>query len=275
MSVPFNVGREIVIAAIGGGGTLIRPAGLPPRALAAYRIACATFGGAYTYDVMRKHHDFAGQPLARLAVAAGAAGAFFGTMDRWERLDEALHQRLVARGVRRPRLVLAALTAAGYLGMALLDAKAIEREEGSAATGPSLTDLDPQLRTLLAALLAETDDFSAPALREQLALAQVEAWGLDEDPDEELPAFLDLAVAGAHDVARAVPHVFVFPVHAKFEHDGDTFEISLQVRDGRLSSVRLAPSRRSATLDDSDDESWPTTWPAVDDVLMRLEASTD
>jgi len=271
MSLPANVGREVILAGVTGAVSLVSPAGLAPRTLMAYRITCAALSGAYTYDSLRKDDDFADQPAVRVALAAGATGVIFGTMGLWERWDTALHRWLVARGVRHPRLVIAAGATATSLLSAFLEERVSQRDD---QTEPLLTDPDRRLRTLVAAILAETDDFSAPVLRQQLTLARAEVWEPDEGPDESLPAFVGLTVAGAHDVARAVPHSFVFPVRAEFEHNGTTFEVCIDVQDGRLSGVTLAPAERSATVDDSGDETWPTMWPAVDAVAFHHDAST-
>jgi hypothetical protein len=274
MSLPAKTGREVVIAGISGGLSLISPANLPPRGLIAYRITCAALTGAYTYDSLRRNDEFVGEPAVRVALAAGATGAMFGSMGLWERWDSALHRWLVARGVSHPRLVIAAGTTATSLVSALLESRASQRDQADEVTEPSQTDPDPRLRALLAAILAETDDFSAPVLRQQLALARAEVWERDEGSDDSLPAFVGLAVAGAHDVARAVPHSFVFPVRAEFEHHGTTFGVAIDVQDGRLSSVTLEPAERSETVDDSAEDAWPATWPTVDQVVFRHEAST-
>jgi hypothetical protein len=120
--MPAHVGREIAIAGVTGALSLVNPADLSPRALRAYRLSCATLSGAFTYGMLRDE-DLTEHPQAQVAFAVGAAGAVFTTMGLWERWDAGMHRWLVARGVRRPRLVIAAAATATSLLPAFLDTK--------------------------------------------------------------------------------------------------------------------------------------------------------
>ncbi len=129
MPLPANAGRELAFAGLTGALSLVSPANLPSRALLAYRVTCATLAGAYTYDALRKDPELADKPAVKVALAVGGAGAVYGSMGLWERWDSGLHRWLLARGVKRPRLVIAAgATATSLLG-AVLDAMATQKDE--------------------------------------------------------------------------------------------------------------------------------------------------
>ncbi len=115
------LGRELARAGITGVLSLVDPADLTPRARRAYRVTCAALAGAFAYDELRTDDEFAGQPAKQAAIAVGAAGAVLGTMGLWERWDGKVHRWLVARGVRRPRLVIAAAATSTSLATAFLD----------------------------------------------------------------------------------------------------------------------------------------------------------
>jgi hypothetical protein len=115
---PANVGREVATAAVTGALSLVNPGDLSPRALTAYRVTCATLSGAFTYGVLREN-DLTEHPRAQAAFAVGAATTVFATMGLWERWDAVVHRWLVARGVQRPRLVIAAAATATSLVSAL------------------------------------------------------------------------------------------------------------------------------------------------------------
>ena len=125
--MPANAGREIAIAGVTGALSLVNPADLSPRALTAYRLTCATLSGAFTYTVLRDDDEVTDEPTTQAAIAAGAAGAVFATMGLWERWDAGLHRWLVARGVQRPRLVIAAAATATSLLSAFLDTRSRTR----------------------------------------------------------------------------------------------------------------------------------------------------
>jgi hypothetical protein len=64
-----------------------------------------------------------------VAIAVGTAGAVLGTMGLWERWDARLHGWLVARGVERPRVVIAVAATALSLQSGLLEARSSTRPQ--------------------------------------------------------------------------------------------------------------------------------------------------
>jgi membrane associated rhomboid family serine protease len=130
MPLPANVGRELAIAAVTGALSLINPRDLSPRRLTAYRVTCAALSGAFTYTLVRDDDELTDQPVAQAAIAVGAAGAAYSTMGLWERWDASLHRWLVARGVKRPRVVIAAGATTISLLSAFLDVKVSAASDG-------------------------------------------------------------------------------------------------------------------------------------------------
>ena len=129
MPMPAHAGRELAVAGITGALSLVDPAELSPRTRTSYRLTCAALSGAFTYTVLRGDDELTDDPRQQAAVAVGAAGAVFATMGLWERWDASLHGWLVARGVQRPRLVIAAAATATSLLSAALEARVSTRTE--------------------------------------------------------------------------------------------------------------------------------------------------
>jgi membrane associated rhomboid family serine protease len=123
LSLPPHAGRELAVAGITGALSLLNPAELSPRALTTYRLTCATLAGAFAYTVLRDDDELPDEPKHQVAIAVGTAGAVLGTMGLWERWDARLHGWLVARGVERPRVVIAAAATAISLLSGLLEAR--------------------------------------------------------------------------------------------------------------------------------------------------------
>jgi [ribosomal protein S5]-alanine N-acetyltransferase len=123
MQLPAHPGRELAVAGITGALSLVNPGDLAPRALAVYRVTCAALAGAFTYTVLRDDGELTDDPAQQVAIAAGAAGAVLATMQLWERWDAGVHGWLVARGVKRPRVVIAAGATVTSLLAAYLDAR--------------------------------------------------------------------------------------------------------------------------------------------------------
>jgi hypothetical protein len=85
-------------------------------------VTCAGLAGALTYTVLRDDDELTDDPKQQAAIAVGSAGAILATMRVWERWDAGLHGWLVARGVKRPRVVIAVGATATSLVSAYLDA---------------------------------------------------------------------------------------------------------------------------------------------------------
>ncbi|WP_114855500.1 hypothetical protein [Brachybacterium sp. YJGR34] len=223
-----------------GALTLIEPRRLGPGPRAAYRVGTAVVSGALAADTAQD------APLldpVRDGVVAG--GITLGLMDVLERIDARTVDSLAALGVRRPRVLLAALGAAGTAAVCALPRLTgpIERrggtEEGFAEgeTAP----LPCEVRALLAALLAPgpADPPGAAALRDQLEAARA----VD-------PGYLDGDVQiHVEDPERlAVPRTQIWPVAGEFSHAGFRYELQLQVEEGRLGMLTVMVRADEARL---------------------------
>ena len=249
---------EVATAVATGALTLVDPARVPPRLLPLYRVAVAGAGGAGIYAALENDRELAPLPAARAALALGVGGTMFATMGLWERVDASVSAAMRRRGVRHPRVKLAAASVLASLAVAALDntlSRVLPADETVRA------DLSPELRALAEAILAETDDHSAPLLRSQLHHARAVGWA----EIDELDGHLDLDIGT---VTRwAVPHEFTFPVRAEFDHAGSTYAVQLRVDGGRLSEVLLEQVGFDPASDRVD--VWPTRWPAVSEVRLR------
>lgn len=249
---------DVVSAAATGALTLVDPARLPDRLRPAYRLSVAGVAALGIHAALDKERELTRQPVARAAIAAGVGGAMYATMPLWERVDAAVSALMRRRGVAHPRVKLAAGSVLLSLAVDALDA-AVSRTVPADETVRA--DLSPELVALADAILAETDDHSAPLLRTQLHQARAIGWG----EIDELDGQLDLDVGPV--THWTVPHEFTFPVRAEFDLDGATYAVQLRVDGGRLSEVLLEQVGFDPASDRVD--VWPTRWPAVSEVRLR------
>ena len=259
---PLLSRSDVVTAAATGVLTLIDPTQVPPRLKPAYRVAVAGVSAAGIYVALDKDPDLGNQPVPRAALAVGVGGTLYATMGLWERVDAIIHGVLRRRGVRHPRLTLAAGSVALSLAVDAFDSvqsRVLPDDETVRA------DLSPELLAIATAILAETDDHSAPLLRAQLHQARAVGWG----EVDELCGQLDLEVGPI--THWVVPHDFTFPVRAEFDHAGATYAGRLRVDGGRLSVVMLDQVDFAET---DPVDSWPSAWPAMSEVRLRHDPVT-
>lgn len=258
-SIEFGVASTIVIGAM----SLIDPGPLRPGARVLYRASVAGLTAAMTWAAARKE---LASVEARIGTTIGVTGAALGLLGAGEAIDARMQRGLVRLGVHRPRLVIAA-TSAAFAAATFLADRAVN-ELSSVGTEPFDWEdrpLGDTVRVLTAALLARTDSFGAPELRVQLESARERTF-----TDERLrsPSFVQFIVAD--DAPLAVPGNAVFPVTARFAtDDGTLYVVTLGVADGRLSSLEI--------VEVTDDGAEPSTeserWPEAHEVTLHLETS--
>lgn len=161
----------------------------------------------------------------KAAVAFGAAGITFGLRDPLLALDAWSMRQLEACGVRHGRAWAAGVTAVAGAATCLVEAALRSRAGDVGETAPEDVvepkELDDRVRQIVAEMLARTDDWGAPVLREQLAsarqLPQTEQGVVRFVIDEEAPVV-------------DVPDYW-FPITGRA--DGDVF-VMARIEDGRL-----------------------------------------
>lgn len=192
-----------------------------------------------------------GTPAARVTGAAALVGVLPMLAGPATRLDTMLMSALHRRGVRRPRLAMAAVTvAASIAGERWRPAPEVTGEWGTydaegrwitmddfppgspEALGwngedPVWVELHPRTREVIAGILGLLDGWGAEELRAQLARAE-------EDQHTGALSWRGLrAEAGP----RTAVSDFIVPAHATAQVDGEPLHLGVQVLDGRLASV--------------------------------------
>lgn len=126
-----------------------------------------------------------------------------------------------------------------------------------------IRDLDDEVRVLADAMLSQTEDYGAYALRAQLARAET----TDAPHDARQP--IDFATFEVpDDVPLAVPADAEFPVRARFVGpDGEAYVVSLRVDQGRLGYLALlglegGPPHGSGPV---------RSWPRPDEVTFWID----
>jgi len=250
-ALEYGVASSAVLAAL----SLPDPARLSPGRRAALHGSTALLSGALMLVELRKTGEGAAgpllDPLAKGALAAGAAGVVLGLARPSDLLDARIQGLLERRGVPKPRLVLAVGSAALGLATFLADRALAARESGDGRNvdgtddgGPRLAELDPALRALVEGILAQPRGQAKTALRAQLAGAREEIWGEPEGFESLLEFSVD---PGA---PLAVPHDFAYPVRARFTApSGVPLEVLLRVSGGRLASVAVDVVEGTAELE--------------------------
>lgn len=230
--------------------TLPDPARRSPAGRFALRSSAAAITGVGVWAGTGQLSEIRYDLPTRAGFTAGAVGLVYGVAELGEWLDRLTQRRLVRMGVRRPRIVMAVAGAGLGLALAVLDRRPdpAAPQEDEAGARPSYRPLRPHVRELVSAILEQTEDYDSLRLRAQLAVAQEEVWGEDEDA-----RFLPLAVLD--DVPLAVPHTFTFPVSARFTSArGVPCTAQLLVEGGRLSAlvVDVEPETWEAVGEDWD-----------------------
>ncbi|NKX56826.1 hypothetical protein [Arthrobacter mobilis] len=254
-----------------GALSLVDPTRLSPGGRFLLRSAAAVTGATFLIP-LNKIPVLAFSPEAKAGFTAGMAGLTFGVAELGEAVDGRIQDWLRRHGIRRPRAVMAAAGAAMTFLVFLADRRtlpgAMEEHEDQE---PRLVGLDPAVRDLVEGILGHTEDYGAPVLRDQLAIAKEEAW----DGPEYFSSAIDFAVD--QKVPRVVPHNFTFPVRARFAGpSGAPLEAVLDVEEGLLRSliVAVAPdAEESEGPGGADPLEGLDSWPARGDVTYVIETA--
>lgn len=263
LSDPHSVEFGIVSTMTIGVLSLIDPGPLKPGARALYRTGIAGITAVMTWVTTRAEIS---SVEARVGTTVGATGAALGLVGAAEAVDARMQRGLVRMGVRRPRLVIAATSAAFTAATFLADRAVAEHAAtrgGPDAFGWEDRALTDPVRALTAALLARTDAFGAPELRAQLDGARERAF---TDERFRSPSFVQFAVAD--DAPLAVPGNAAFPVTARFAtDDGTLYVVTLSIGEGRLSSLEIV----EVTEDGEEPTNEADRWPEAHEVTLHVE----
>ena len=263
---PRSLATALASGAALGALTLPAHHRLSPGRRHLLRVATAAWGGWYGWNLARTL-PIPFVPTAALGAAATAA-LTLASAPVDEAFDAGLERRLLAWGLNRPRLILAA-AAAGLGTLALLDTVRAAEEEDWVDAEELFDDADlsPAIAALIAALLNAEDSESSRALLEQLGQARAQVF------DEGFSASVYLTVP--EEAATVVPRLQEWPIHAHFEVDGLPLRVDLTIGEGRLTAAHIM--LRDEELDE-DDPRWEIdieevlhTWPGVEQVRLMRE----
>lgn len=164
-----------------------------------------------------------GTPAARVTGAAALVGVMPLLAGPATRLDTMLMSALRRRGVRRPRLAMAAVTVA----VSIAGERWRPAPDAWDDDEPVWGELHPRTREVIAGILGLLDGWGAEELRAQLARAE------EEQHTGELSWRGLRAEAGP----RTAVSDFIVPAHATAQIDGAAVHLGVQVLDGRLAAV--------------------------------------
>ncbi|RAX49892.1 hypothetical protein DQ353_06930 [Arthrobacter sp. AQ5-05] len=267
-----RIATALISGAASGALTLIDPARFKP---CTRRSLVAGSGAAYAavaWVGSSGNEEYKPGNVLRgsLALGLGALGAI-ATHYSFA-LDGKIHQSLLRRGIGNPRPLMAVGSGILTAALVLMESPAQEAEPVGYDhdAGPAEREISVELRDLVAGMLNATEDFGAPQLREQLAVAKEQYW---VGPDE---FSCSLSFVVPVDAARTVPRNFTFPVHADFTTpDGHPMRVSLQVHDGVLDTLLIdVPHEQLGTANTDDDDPFEsvTGWPLASEVVYTPEA---
>lgn len=265
-----SAAAELALAAALGGIALIEHRRLSPGARFAYRGALAAVTAVSTWRATRPSFDdpvvLAGP--ARLGIAAAGAGLVLAGSEWAEKLDGRIVDGLARRGVGRPRVLLAGVTAGLSLLAGASEVWAARRGSeheifGDDVTVERHTDLPEGVPALLDAILDEGAalGLGTEALRAQLSLARRLVHGDDGD------GWIEFAVPDS--APPAFPRSYEFPVRLEFASpEGIPLAAVLEISDGHLQSFGLRPVERQ------DEDAWDFTapeWTALDAARICID----
>lgn len=165
----------------------------------------------------------------RAATMAAVTGVTFGLREPFLTLDALVVDKLRRLGVGQPRLLLAGLTLAAGAVAVVLGARRTSPDDE--AEFPAPQEIEPRVRQVVAEMLARTDEWGAPQLREQFAAAR------QLGPFEH--GYVEFEVP---DDAPEIPvESFTFPIHGRGSVGGAPVVVSLHVEAGRLSALFVDP----------------------------------
>ena len=277
---PNSVTHGALTTLATAGLALVNPKTLTPGKRFLYRSALAGLSGWMTWAVMNPEQEGYLPAGIRGSSTIAAAGVTMGVADLSEKLDGKLHDGLVRRGVKKPRLVFAAAALVigglswwvGRKGSGN-DASFGWNDTDDAYEGPETVEMPDQIRDLTEFLLKSTRKFGSKELRQQLKTAKVEYY-----EGEEEGFYPGLGFAVEDDVPLAVPGNGTFPVIGRYTAlGGKTFDLYLTVVEGKLDTLSVSEGG-----DWSDDEmgAWYDTgqstqnlgrWPEPGELELLIE----
>lgn len=281
----------LAAAAAAGALTLVEPAGLTGWRRGLHRGATAAVTGVLTWAIVRD--DESAQLPPDVATGLAAAALALAGAPLSEGADSRMHAGLARVGAPRPRLVMAGLAVASTVVGTLSEratrarAEAHDHDHGLDPYDAPWVEraVDDDVRALVDAILARTEDYGALALRAQLARATTTDLPREEDPEAGLSATFEVPA----DVPLAVPAQGVFPVRARYPSaEGEPLLASVHVEGGRLGMVLVEPVDPdlgglvgSDVLDGPDGPDGlegagftPAGWPRPDDVTFWIDTRT-
>lgn len=237
----YSLAREAALYAAAAGLTLIEPRSLSGWKKQAYWAAVSLLTGATAVSGIGETGGGAGGYVGASArgrfvpdvdfVAVnqflGVAGVTFGLQQPLLKADAWAVDTVRSWGVRRPRLLLAALSLLAGVVMVAIEAR--REKHDFADEVPEVRDLNPRVRQVTAEILARTDDWGAPELRAQ--------FGQAKQVGEMRHGFVQFEVPD--DVDPLPVDFFVFPVHGRGELDGVEVTVALHVEMGRLAGLSI------------------------------------
>lgn len=223
--------------------------------------ATAALTGLYTAATVDQNRTVLVPLNAVAGLAAAAAALRFAKAG--DEMDSRIVRWLSSAGVTRPRLCLAAGSAALTFAMFLADRAAARKEEYEAVPLGELAQahpLKPAVRELATAILTATPVPGADALLTQLEKAEEVYWDEDFVPTAQFKI--------PDDVPRAVPHNQIFPVTARYEAEtGLPMKVMLQIYDGKLEYLAVeAVAETEEPVEDLLDG-----WPKPDEVRYVID----
>lgn len=216
-------------AAVLAGLTLLDPVKLSGWRRGLYTAAVAGCAAWVTWDelgVQRPEYlTFGlGEPAARGGIACGVAGLVTATMPMGIKADAYGMALLRKWRIPAPRLWMAAAAFA----ISLWSERKQGVEDGSGdAESVETRELDQGIRRIAEKILAATDDWGAPPLREQLKTAQRGA------PFDTPDAWLVVA----EDVPVTAAGYYTFPYMGRYSVGGVDVDITVLLSEGRLVGI--------------------------------------
>jgi hypothetical protein len=239
------------------------------------RAGAAALSGFVVWTALRDlQSDFFRRPL-RAGFTAAGVGAALALAEASDAVDARLHQSLVRRGVKRPRLVLAAASAV-FVALSYISPRKDDTAEVKAEEFPDAdtVPVPSEVRALVNTLLSATDDWGAPQLRAQLEVAEAIAYS-GEDEEAFYPG---VGFSVPDGLPRAVPGSGNFPIIGRYHpFDGRSADVYLSTQNGRIDALSIGPGDDWSPEDEIE---WMDAggsvqdlpgWPAPDELTLMVE----
>lgn len=278
---PKSPANALSIIALTAASALVNPRKLRPGTKALFRLSQGAIAAWITWTSiapgLRRTPIYPAIPAAA-AIAAG--GVTLGLMDPSEKIDGKIHDALLRRGLKKPRIVMAAASgalsalasASNLIGTDDLDyEKIFDYNQNALFEAEQQQEVPQQLRELLNAILKAQDGFGAPTIRHQLAEAKCTIFA--PDPDWAWP-FISFEIPDA--AAAVIPQSQTFPVLARLRYN-DTFQFDLRliIENGKLTTVALEAVAEEGGDEELEliDEQWLHYWNTSPDFMPWPPAS--